>query len=239
MIELKGMTVVGELTAAVDSELARSRFFSGLREGRHGIDQVGAVFGQYYLWRNVFHRWFGVCIARSPAFGSGRHAPYILSELAHHIDEEISGDHHAMCRTFLDAIGVDATSVEALPVTQAYCDSFVTRYMDPERTGEEALAALAGRELVAPARNRMIIDALSTRYGVDRGLEFFGLHEELEEEHFEGMWDALSTSKGVDPRRLVDAAKVEIVDHVQFWDDVLDAVTSTRRPVAAGAVPTA
>ena len=26
---------------------------------------VRDVFGQYYLWRNRFHRWFGICVAKS------------------------------------------------------------------------------------------------------------------------------------------------------------------------------
>lgn len=234
MTERSGMAVVGELAAVADRTLQASAFFGGLRTGRYDLEQVRDVFGQYYLWRNRFHQWFGVCIVRSPAFGIGVDTSYILSELAHHIEEEISGDHHALCRTFLDSLGVDTSAVAALPVTDAYCRSFIGRYLDPDRTGEEALAALAGRELVAPARNRLIVDALSRHYGVTEGLEFFDLHEDLEAEHFEGLWDALTRTRSAAPTLLFEAARSEIVDHVRFWDDVLDVVNATRRPVALG-----
>lgn len=234
MTDLQAAEVVGLLTTTADDELAGSTFFDGLRTGAHRLDDVRRVFGQYYLWRNGFHRWFGVCIARSPAFGTAADTPFILAELAEHIEQEIEGDHHALCLTFLGAFGVDVDEVRPLAVTDAYGRSFVDRYMDPATTGEEALAALAGRELVAPARNRLIVDALSGHYGVDRGLEFFDLHEELEAEHFRGLWRALTKTASVDPARLLEAARFEIVEHVRFWDDVLATVTGDRRPAVAG-----
>ncbi|HEX9993556.1 MAG TPA: iron-containing redox enzyme family protein [Acidimicrobiales bacterium] len=232
MAERQGMAVVGELAAVADRSLQASTFFAGLRAGDHDLERVRGVFGQYYLWRNGFHRWFGVCIVRSPAFGTGVDTAYILSELTEHIDQEIAGDHHAMCRTFLEALGVDADAVRPLAVTDAYCRSFPTRYLDPARTGEEALAALAGRELVAPARNRLIVDALSGHYGVTAGLDFFDLHEDLEAEHFEALWEALTRTRSVDPNVLYEAASTEIVDHVRFWDDVFAAVAAPRWAMA-------
>jgi hypothetical protein len=218
--------IVAEMTDLVRSELTASAFWSGFRAGKFPIEHVRAVFGQYYLWRNVFHRWFGVCIAKSPAFGTGPVTPYILSELAEHIEEEISGDHHGLAVRFLAAIGVtDPDALLPIPATLDYMGHFEAEFLPADRTGEEALAGLAGRELVAPLRNRMTIDAFTTRYGIADGLEFFHLHEELEVEHFRGLWEAIA-SRSQEERKLVEAAHSEIVAHVRFWDDVSRSIES-------------
>ncbi|GAU70347.1 coenzyme PQQ synthesis protein C [Streptomyces sp. NBRC 110611] len=194
------------------------------------------MFGQYYLWRNQFHRWFGVCIVKSPAFGTSFDTSFVLSELTEHIDEEINGDHHGMAVRFLHALGVaEPQSLTPLPVTSAYSDSFLRRYLGPQRTGEETLAALAGREIVAPERNRLTIEALPEHYGIDEGLEFFGLHEELEVEHFASLWGALVKGYQADESTLIDAARQEIREHVTFWDDVYAAVTEARGRASAWA----
>ncbi|WP_165495294.1 iron-containing redox enzyme family protein [Actinomadura roseirufa] len=221
MSSISGSAVSAGLAAHVTDTLGGSAFFSGLRTGEVPAGVVREVFGQYYLWRNQFHRWFGVCVVKSPPFGTGFDTSFVLSELTEHIDEEIKGDHHGMAVAFLRALGVaEPSAIKALPVTDAYSASFPRRYLDPGRLGEEALAALAGREIVAPARNRLTIDALSRHYGVTAGLEFFGLHEELEVEHFKSLWDALVKGYLADESLLVDAARNEITEHVAFWDEV-------------------
>ncbi len=222
---LEAPSVVDDLTNHVNHTLAESKFFAGLKQGTHSIEHVRAVFSQYYLWRNRFHRWFGVCIAKASAFGTNAPTEYVLSELIEHIEEEIKGDHHGMCVTFLHNLGVtDLAAIKPLPLTTAYTNSFIERYMSPNKTGEEALAALAGRELVAPARNRISIDALSEKYGVKEGLAFFSLHEELEVEHFKGLWDAVTKGYQGDTSQLAKAAFDEVTLHVKFWDDVSAAV---------------
>jgi len=222
---VEALSAVADVTNHVNNSLAKSTFFAGLKQGSHSIEHVQAVFSQYYLWRNQFHRWFGVCIAKSAAFGTVVPIEYVLSELVEHIEEEVKGDHHGMCKTFLKHLGVtNLAGIKPLKITTEYCDSFITRYMRLDKTGEEALAALAGRELVAPARNRISIDALSSKYSVSKGLEFFALHEELEEEHFKGLWEAVTKDYAGDTYELVKAAKDEITFHVHFWDDVSAAV---------------
>ncbi len=217
--------IVADITNHVDQSLAESTFFSGLKQGSHSIERVRAVFSQYYLWRNRFHWWFGVCIAKSPAFATAAPTEYILSELIEHIGEEIEGDHHGMCKKFLHHLGVtDTAAIKPLPITTAYSTSFIDRYMRPEKGGEEALAALAGRELVTPTRNRISIDALSQHYGIKEGLEFFSLHEELEVEHFKGLWDAVTRDYQGNVRGLVENAREEITLHVKFWDDLAAAL---------------
>lgn len=218
---LNAPTVVSDLEEHVSTSLDRSRFYSGLQAGTHSLDHLRAVFGQYYWWRNRFHRWFGVCIAKAPGFGTEAPTEFVLSELIEHVEEEIKGDHHGMCVRFLRRLGIsDLASIQPIPQTRAYTDSFAERYMCTDRSGEEALAALAGRELVAPRRNRITIDAFSQIYGIKDDLEFFSLHEELEVEHFKGLWDAVSKTYAGNPEQLVAAAKDEISHHVRFWDEV-------------------
>jgi hypothetical protein len=93
-----------------------------------------------------------------------------------------------------------------------------------DHSGDEALAALAGRELVCPSRNRIITQALPRHYGVTSGLELFDLHEALEVAHFRALWDALVIGEAVNQRKLLEAARMEIWEHVTFWDDVYSAV---------------
>lgn len=225
MGSIASSSVVTNITNHVHKSLAASTFFTGLQQGTHSIEHVRAVFSQYYLWRNQFHRWFGVCIAKSYAFGTAAPTEYVVSELIEHINEEIEGDHHGMCATFLKHLGVtDLKGIEPSPLTIAYSNSFIERYMDPAKTGEEALAALAGRELIAPKRNRISIDALSGNYDIKEGLEFFELHEELEEEHFKGLWGAVTKDYAGDTSHFAKAAEDEITIHVQYWDDISAAV---------------
>lgn len=213
--------IVDEITNHVSKSLENSHFFTGLRNKTHSVDHLRQVFGQYYLWRNAFHRWFGVCIAKAPSFGTAFDTDYVLSELIEHIEEEIKGDHHGMCKTFLKGLGfTNFTEIRPIEITQKYIDSFQKEYIDHGGSFEESLAALAGRELVAPERNRIIIECLSTLYDIKQGLGFFKLHEELEVEHFKGLWNAVTKDYKGNPDILEKAAKKSIADHVQFWDDV-------------------
>jgi hypothetical protein len=227
-IQLDSPTVASDLVRYAHEQLEQSLFFRDLRAGNAGMTDARWVFGQYYLWRNQFHRWFGVCITRSASFGENSDVPFVLKELTEHIDEEVNGDHHGMCVRFLGGIGItDPGALQPSVETIRYSDSFIHRYMSEERSGEEALAALAGREIVAPARNRMTVDALSAKYGVTTGLEFFNLHEELEVEHFKSLWGVLTRSYAGDATRLVAAAQQEIRDHVAFWDALYDTVLTS------------
>ncbi|WP_027408856.1 iron-containing redox enzyme family protein [Anoxybacteroides tepidamans] len=214
-------SIVDEITNHVSQSLEKSEFFTGLRNKIHTVDHLRQVFAQYYLWRNAFHRWFGVCIAKAPSFGTSFDTDYVLTELIEHIEEEIKGDHHGMCKTFLNGLGLtDVKDIHAIDITQKYIDSFQKEYMYDGGSFEESLAALAGRELVAPERNRIIIDCLSNLYNIKQGLGFFKLHEELEVEHFKGLWNAVTKDYKGNPEVLEKAAKKSITDHVQFWDDV-------------------
>jgi hypothetical protein len=222
------------LEAYVDQLLAESDFFSDLSSGRVDPEDVRDVFGQYYLWRNQFHRWFGVCVARSAAFGGSQNVSRILGELIECLGQEIREDHHGLALSFLAALGIDDPSlIRALPVTDAYAESFLHCYFSGDRSGDEALAALAGRELAAPGRNRIILSALPAHYGVTSGLEFFGLHNAIEVAHFRGLWEAMTHDREADASWLIEAARLEIWEHITFWDDVYSALLDARSALPA------
>jgi hypothetical protein len=213
------------LEAYTGNLLAESRFFSDLSAGAARPEHVREVFGQFYLWRNRFHRWFGICIAKSASFGEALNAPRVLSELIGCLEQEIKGDHHGLAVSFLSALGIsEPARITALAATDSYAESFLRCYFSADRSGDEALAALAGRELVGPGRNRIITRALPQHYGVTSGLELFDLHETLETAHFQALWDALVVGTTVNSRKLLEAARMEIWEHVTFWDDVYSAV---------------
>jgi Iron-containing redox enzyme len=218
----------------VNNLLAESIFFSDLSAGQAHLDHVRDVFGQFYLWRNRFHRWFGICVVKSAPFDEALNVPRVLSELIACLEQEIKGDHHGLALSFLAALGIDDPAhLRALPVTDSYAESFLRCYSPVDRSGDEALAALAGRELVGPSRNRIIVGALSEHYGVTSGLEFFNVHADLEAEHFRVLWTALAHGSRADIRRLVEAARLEIWEHITFWDDVYSAILGAKTELAS------
>jgi pyrroloquinoline quinone (PQQ) biosynthesis protein C len=234
MQPLDSRAVSESLESYARDRLAESDFFSDLSAGQVHPEHVRDVFGQYYLWRNRFHRWFGICVARSAPFDDALNAPHVLGELITCLEQEIKGNHHGLALSFLAALGAgDPAHITPLPVTESYAESFLRCYFSADRTGDEALAALAGRELVAPSRNEIIISALSRHYGVTSGLEFFSVHTDLEVEHFRALWDALARDTTADAQRLIEAARMEIWEHVTFWDDVYFTVLDARHMLAS------
>jgi hypothetical protein len=232
MQPLDSRAVSMSLESYVRDRLAESDFFSRLSAGEVPPGQVRDVFCQYYLWRNRFHRWLGVCVAKSAALGDSLNVPRVLSELTTCLAQEVNGDRHRLALTFLDVLGVDAPSrIAALPVTDAYAESFLRCYFPVERTGDEALAALAGRELVVPGRNSIFVRALSEQYGISSGLEFFRSRADPEVMHFRALWEVLADDDRTDVRKLIEAARLEIWEHIAFWDDVYSTIiTGGQRP---------
>jgi pyrroloquinoline quinone (PQQ) biosynthesis protein C len=234
MQPLDSRAVSESLESYVRPLLAESDFFSDLSAGRALPEHVRDVFGQYYLWRNRFHRWFGICVVKSAPFGEALNVSRVLRELIACLEEEVKGDHYGLALSFLSALGIDHPArITALPVTDAYAESFIRCYFPIDRSGDEALAALAGRELVAPGRNEIIISALSEHYGVTSGLDFFSVHTDLEVEHFRVLWEALAHDTKADPERLLEAARVEIWEHVTFWDDVYFTILQAQHQLAS------
>ena len=234
MQPLDSRAVSERLESYVRHLLAESDFFLDLSAGRARPEHVRDVFGQHYLWRNRFHRWFGICVAKGAPFGEALNVSRVLRGLIACLEEEVKGDHYGLAVSFLSALGIDDPAhITALPVTDAYAESFLRCYFPIDGSGDEALAALAGRELVAPRRNRIIISALPGHYGVTSGLEFFNLHTDLEVEHFRALWEALAHDSGTDVQRLIDAARLEIWEHITFWDDVYSSVLRAKSELAS------
>ena len=227
--------VAESLESYAEDRLAESAFFTDLSAGRMHAEDVRDVFGQYYLWRNRLHRWFGVCVARTAPLGDAPNVSRILGEIIGCLAQEIADDHHGLALSFLSALGIDDPGgITVLPVTDAYARSFLHCYSSADRSGDEAVAALAGRELAVPSRNEIIIRALADRYGVTSGLDLFSPHASLEAERFRALWEALADEARADARLLADAARLEIWEHITFWDDVYSAIRGARAVPAAG-----
>src|SRR6266704_1032813 len=175
--------------------LAESAFFSALSAGEADPGHVRDVFGQYYLWRNRSHHWFGICVAKSAPVADARCVPRV--------------------------------------VTDSYAESFLHCYSPGDRSGDEALAALAGRGLAGPGRDRIITGALPRHYGVTSGLEFFSPLGEEEAKHSRAIWRAIIRGRRADTERLVEAARLEIWEHITFWDDVYYAILGMENELAS------
>jgi hypothetical protein len=234
MNPLNSRSVSESLESYACGLLAESTFFSALAAGQVDPEHVRLVLGQYYLWHNRLHRWIGVCVAKSAPFDEALNVPRVLGELIAFLRHEIKGDHHRSARSLLAALGIsDPGRIEALPVTNSYAESFLCCYSSDDRTGDEALAALAGQELVAPSRNQIITSALGKHYGVTSGLEFFGPGCNLETRHFRVLWRAMTGDHKGDTGRLIEAARMEIWEHVTFWDDVYYTILDAESELAS------
>jgi hypothetical protein len=234
MKPLNSRAVSESLESYAGDLLAESAFFSALSAGDAHPGHVRDVFGQYYLWRNRCHRWFGLCVAKSAPFDEAMDVPRVLGELIACLRHEIKGDQQRLALSFLAALGVnDPARIRALPVTDSYAESFLRCYSPGDRSGDEALAALAGRGLAAPSRNRVITGALPRHYGVTSGLEFFGQLGDLEAKHVRAMWRAIVRGRKADTGRLIEAARLEIWEHITFWDDVYYAIPGTEDELAS------
>lgn len=238
-MQLDSRAVSVSLESYVRDRLAESDFFSGLAAGDVPPGHVRDVFGQYYVWRNRFHRWLGVCVAKSAALGQALSGQRALGELIACLSQEVNGEHHEPAASLLTALGIDEPArLAALPVTEAYAESFLRCYFPADRAGDEALAALAGRELVVPVRNGIITGALPVHYGVTAGLELFSLHAGPTATHFRVLWESLTADGEADEERLIEAARLEIWEHVTFWDDVYSVVLADAQPPAVEQVLT-
>jgi hypothetical protein len=222
------------LGAYARDRLAESVFFADLIAGRAHPGHVRDVFGQYCLCSSHFHRWLGVCVVKSSPDGDEPGPPRALGPLIACLEREIGETSRGLAASFLAAIGAASPArIAALPVTSAYAESFLRCYISADRSGDEALAALAGRELVAPRRNAIITSALSAHYGVTSGLDLFSPPADPGTDHFPELWEALATGTQADPESLIEAARMEIWEHVTFWDDVYFAILATRRELAS------
>jgi hypothetical protein len=135
MQPLDSLVVSESLESYARDRLAESDFFAGLSSGQINPGHVRDVFGQYYLWRSRFYRWFGICLVKSVPSRNALNAPRVLGELITCLEREIKGDHHRQALSFLAALGIDNPArIRALPVTDAYAESFLQCYFRADRT---------------------------------------------------------------------------------------------------------
>lgn len=210
------MDTVAVLSSSAEAALEKSSFFSTLKSGGMRREHLTDAFSQYYFWRNSLHKWFGTCVADSPPIANNnfQEVNQILTILCEHILEDFN--HYGMLRDFLSQVGIDPDNIKPTTATIAYLRSFNERFSPA--SFEMAVAALAGRELLASYRSKIILGALQTTYKV-HDVTFWNAHVEPEEEHFRAMWEPLMILTKDEPK-LLRAAQGEIDRHVQFWDDV-------------------
>jgi hypothetical protein len=232
---LDSRAVAESLASYIRDRLAESDFFSALSAGEVPPGGVREVFGQYFLWRDRFHLWLDACVAKVTPSGDGPGAPRVPGELIERLAQEVKAPPRELVPSFLAILGVDDPSrIAVLPVTDAYAESFLRCYSPADRSGDEALAALAGRELSVRGRNEIIVSALPRHYGVTTGLDFFRPRARFETEHFRKLWQAFAYDSPADFRQLIEAARLEIWEHITFWDDVYSAVLAVGYPLTAG-----
>ena len=231
---LDSRAVAESLASYIRDRLAESDFFSALSAGEVPPGHVREVFGQYFLWRDRFHLWLDACVAKIAPSDDGPNAPRVPGELIERLAQEVKAGPHELASSFLAILGVDDPSrIAVLPVTDAYAESFLRCYSPADRSADEALAALAGRELSVPCRNEIIVSALPRHYGVTSGLDFFRPRAGFETEHFRKLWQAFARDSMADFRQLLEAARLEIWEHIIFWDDVYSAVLTAGCPLTA------
>jgi len=234
---LDSRAVAESLASYVRDRLAESDFFSALSAGEVPPGHVREVFGQYFVWRGRFHLWLDACAAKAAPSGDGPGAPRAAGELIERLAQEVTAGPCEIAASFRSILGVnDPSRIAVLPVTDAYAESFLRCYAHADRSGAEALAALAGRELAVPGRNEIIVSALPRHYGVTSGLDFFRPRTGLDVENFRELWQVFARDSRVDFRQLIEAARLEIWEHITFWDDVYSAVLTDDLPSAAGKV---
>ncbi len=201
------------LSTFSQTTLDSSNFFQNLARGKVSHRTLRQIMIQYFWWRNSFHQWFGVCIQKAPSFGRNPSVGHALEALASHIVEEVREDHYGLCQNFILQLG-DDTLLPPWEVTEDYIASFPCRY-GADQPFESALAALAGREIIAVSRNHRIRSALNAmRLPGDH--PFWVIHETLEQEHFYHLWSVLPPH----PDTLLEIAQEEIRLHVYFWENI-------------------
>lgn len=228
--ELEPAAVMDEVQAYCQRALERSRFFNLLAANNLDPGTLKYVFGQFYLWRNIFHTWFGFAIEKSGTCALPEAKEAILS-LAEHIVIETKDHHDLQYLKFLFDLGFSSEDVEKLEpnaATRIYSASFFKSYQYRDHVFFEMVAAIAGREMLASMRNAHAIKTYFLRYGI-QAKPWWGLHEEVEYDHFHSeIGPVLKVWRQTDrpAADLYQPMWTEIDRHMEYWDELLSEATS-------------
>src|SRR5215468_11252834 len=103
-MQLPGSAAASEsLGGYARDRLAESVFFSDLSAGRAHPGHVRDVFGQYCLWLSHFHRWFGVCVAKSCPAGDEPGPPLAVAPLIACLERQVTENNRGRAASFLAA----------------------------------------------------------------------------------------------------------------------------------------
>lgn len=218
--------VTGKVAEYSNELLRTSTFFSRLGAGTLTMDTLRYVFGQYRFWRDQFHTWFGICILKSGSCASEEVSATVYA-LASHIASEMADDHAKMYRNFLFDLGIPAAEIDRTckaDATVRYERSFLDEFGTGSENFVDSVIALSGRELFAAYRNRYVMAQLESKYGLPHS-QWWELHDELEEQHFQSCIRPFVRSPMQDQQeaeRLIGVIRHEMDRHAAYWDALLD-----------------
>src|SRR5262245_21433228 len=116
--QLDPRKVMTEVQDRCRQALGESTFFSQLTANKLNNDALKYVFGQFYLWRNKFHTWFGLAIEKSGTCTVGETKEALIT-LAEHIIIEMRESHDLQYRQFLLDLGFTANEIQHLKPSPA------------------------------------------------------------------------------------------------------------------------
>ena len=128
-----------------------------------------------------------------------------------------------MYRQFLRDVGVDVGH-EVVPPSRAVVNDLARWTSSPSSSAfAELTAGLAGRELLASARNRRLMAGLD-RAGLDAGAKspWLVLHSELEIDHFTWLVSPLMATTAI--AEVKRASLTEMKAHMRLWDQLFSEV---------------
>ena len=229
-VEAQIETVSAATIVHCHKSLARSRFFSLLKNGAIAPAAVQYAFIQYHSWRDRLHQWFGLCIVKAGSCTDPDQKLAIMS-LADHTFTDLRDGHSEMYLEFLADLGLSPVEIEASQpsaATIAYARSFFDRFGYGTENFYEALAALSGRELCVSVRNELILRCYFDLHQIKYST-WLALHAELEVDHFHDAIRPVLIRYAGDALKIAELMTVieqSIDRHIQYFDQLLDEYES-------------
>ena len=171
MKPLDSRAVSESLESYIRHLLAESDFVSGYsRPGQARREHVRDVFGQYYLWRNRFHRWVRRLRRQDRAVGEALNvSTHALASSSPAWSRRSKEKRRAGDLVPQAALGIkERRGPRRVIPRDRHLRRVRFRAADFRWTadGDRGARRPHGRELVGPSRNRIVVGALPEHYGV-------------------------------------------------------------------------
>lgn len=215
-------------------KLQNSKFHTDLSNLKIDIKDVQKIYTQFYKWRNEFHTWFGLLIAKSGSIAMQESCVQakkdVLEAFSAHIVAEMRDDHDTLYIEFLQNLGMnieDIASTKKTQLTQDYIDSFLNRHFDQQKDDFlEMCARIAGREMSSCVRNTFVINNYFKKINL-KEQTWWDAHERLELVHFIEEIKPLIVlfdDQNIDLGVLIKFMKAEIDLHIAYWDELYQEI---------------